>query len=603
MMNPEDMAQMMAAEEAAEGEKPAAPRTETFNYDEIKLRFSTQCADFAQEVAACHTRRKARVKDTTRAEAITAKIISDDEHFIPRRIIDQNIARDVPAYAAYIEQSPVLMNFTDLRDPDNLPKALEAFFSRCARYDGWNISWISLADCVSLHGGGVLELTVDPKDTTEPTPAGLRVEYVPRDEFVIPADTRKSIQTLEMVGRKYQYYPWQLEEGAADGSFDPQVVSTILQGLREGDRNRMRDVYRLFIRRKGVVYVCWYTEAGQTWLKAPQPFSLGKIRQTPNGPVAAPITFFPFVWFQKAFQENDRLLQIKGRGSQDLADQDAITQLFTAVVNGTCLAASMSGSLGPDPMNPEQQESQPFKRNTIYPKPINFNQAQYPDPLILQVAQALSVTNAAAAGNVDYAVNNRVDSRKTAAEIKSAASQKTQLSSSQLLPFATGAREIYTRFWEVLQSRIVAGVIDCSDDVKEQAPHFYQLTPAGDIEVLKREETLTNLQAFYPIVANTPLGPKVLMRIMELMFPKEARQWGPLLDAPDTTGITAALLNILQNLPPETLATLDPETRANLQQIVQSASAAINPNGQPPAGVAATPNHPATPQAPQLNQG
>jgi hypothetical protein len=255
----------------------------------------------------------------------------------------------------------------------------------------------------------------------------------------------------------------------------------------------------------------------------------------------------------------------------------------------------MSGSFANDPVNPQGAENTVFKRNTIFAKQVAFSQAQWPDPIMLQVAQALAVTNSTSAGQIDYAANNRVDSRKTAAEIKSATNQRTMLSSTQLVPFATCIRDAYTRFWEILQSRILAGYITAPPDTADLIAANYYLTPAGDIEVLKREETLANLQAFYPIVAQTPIGPKVLARIMELMFPREARMWTPLLEAPDTAAITAQLLAVIEAFPKDNLS---PEEQQNLQMIIQHAKQAIgnNPNGEPPNGVASAPGNGGPPQ-------
>jgi hypothetical protein len=563
------------------------------NFQVIKLRIDAQINNFDKEKSAVAARRKIRLKDETRGELIAQKALQENEHFIPRRVVDQNVSNDVPAYSTYVEQSPVLMNFTDIDNPNVAPvRELEDYFTRVGRYAGWNITWIELADCISLHGGGVVELTLDPIDTVEPTPVGLRLNYVERDRFVIPTETRKTPQALEMVLKRLEYYPWQLEECAEKGIFAKEQVTQILATYKDVDRDNPREIFQGYIRSKGIIHVFYYAPMCSNWLRTPEPLNLGKL--TPEGK-AAPITRFPFFWCQYALTEDTRLLNIKGRGSKDVADQDAMTHLWTAFVNGTILASQVSGSMVNDPLKPEAPESQKFKAGSILGREVNFNQAQYPPADIVQTAQQLMVVNQASAGQIDYAANNRVDSRKTAAEIKSATGQRALLSSTKLIPFSVCLREAYTMFWEILQSRILfgAGIVKCPPDVQQLAAARYQLTPAGDTEVIKREETLLNLQAFYPLVAATPLGPKVLARIMEMMFPREARTWAPLLETPDPTQLTVTLLEILKNLPPEAIAALDPQTQQNLQTIIANVESSL---GQQPNGVAPAPGNAGAPQ-------
>lgn len=556
-----------------------------FDFDRTKGRLNRLIQGHGAEVQAIEIRRRARAKDESRDELLSNKTITADQHYIPRRIIDQNVTRDVPAYVAYVEQAPNVMTFVPLFDNTLVVKPLEEFFTRAVRYPGWNVSWICGADCTLLHGGSVLELCQDTPE--EPTLAGLKLEYVPREDFIIDKEAAGSIQRQELIGRRYQYYAWQLEEGRDSEKFNKDVVNRLLEGATEADRTRLYSAYRWFERRKGVIYTFWTVDGGSSWLQEPTALNLGKIDMSSGEPIAAPINFFPFFWSQLTYTEDTRLLYVKGRGSKDLADQDALTQLWTAVVNGTTLAASMSGSFENDPINPSSQENQSFKPNSIYSKAVRFHQAQYPDPMILQVASALSVTNSASAGQIDYAANNRVDSRKTAAEIKSATAQKSNLSATQLVPFATCVREAYTRFWEIFQSRILAKVIPVPENIFALADNIFMLTPAGDIEVLKRDEMLSNLQAIYSLVAATPIGNKVLIRIMEIMFPKEAATWAPLLETPDQTALAAQLLSVLEGFPTDGLT---PEMQTQLTSIIENARAAIGTGAQPPNAVAPAPD-------------
>src|SRR5574343_41798 len=95
----------------------SADPTSTNSYEAHKLKAVGLIHDHQKEFNAVEIRRKARKKDETREEMIARKAIPLDGHYIPRRVIDTNVLNDVPAYTAYVEQAPVVVNFTDVDDP------------------------------------------------------------------------------------------------------------------------------------------------------------------------------------------------------------------------------------------------------------------------------------------------------------------------------------------------------------------------------------------------------------------------------------------------------------------------------------------------------
>ena len=110
---------------------------------------------------------------------------------------------------------------------------------------------------------------------------------------------------------------------------------------------------------------------------------------------------------------------------------------------------------------------------------------------------------------------------------------------------------------------------------EEILPYFedeYYVLAAGDTEVIKKAEKVNALQMFYPVVANTPVGPAILKKLLELQFPDEAPAWVKLLEQPDLKPIVMQLGQVLAAIPQDTL---DPKTAANIQNILANAQSVL----------------------------
>jgi hypothetical protein len=515
----------------------------------------------------------------------TGKLIKADETYVARRIIDQNIAREKPEFVAYIEQSPRLVLFRSVNKPDIDTIALADWFSAGMKYENWSKAWHRQIDGTRLHGANFIEVRSD-----DGKPYNLSLVFTPREFLIFPLKTRDSIQRCEKILRQYEYFPNELEDSVKEHGFDADVVKKITTASKETNRTAAITVYKVQCKKNGIVYVYWYTDqCSDKWLKAPEPLMLGHFEAGTDaeGKVAAiplPSTAYPYFPCFSEYTEDEIIVNCKGRAAKDLADQDALSSLWTAVVNGTTRAANLQGSVVNGP-NTEGMQSQPLAQNEIFPKQLDFFQAAYPDPMILQVAQSLGVENMQAAGKVDYAVTNRKDSRKTATELDLAQEQSARLTSTNITPLADCIVATYTFCWQIIQSQVKTTLetgiqlIEIPEYIDpELFLRDYILAAAGDSEVIKRAEKIANLQQDLPLFSNTPIYPLVLSKYIELRFPDEAQAWKAKLESTNLLPIAQQLLQVLSSIPQEGLTS---EQQQQLNAIMTNAQSAIAAAGVP----------------------
>lgn len=557
---------------------PSSPeQSSPLPFAKEKIRIDHLIAQWDEEKNVTEFRREVRKKEVNVAEQQALGTIPADGTYIARRVIDRNIRLEKPELAAYLEQSPRLVLFKSLSDPTRDTIPLADWFTLGMRYRGWAEPWHRLIDSTCLHGAAPIEIRYDPDK-----PFNIRLEYTPREALIYPRKLKGSLQRCEMLIRVYEYLPNELEDAIEAYGFNREVVNSLVEKYKDKSREIPIKVYKVFRKVKGIVYVAWYAREQnsiEAWLKAPEPLTFGLYNPDSGEPF--PVTFFPFVNYTYEFTEEEEPLKVKGRAAKDLADQDALSQLWTSVVNGTNRAANLQASYKNDPLNPEGQESKPIAPNTILGKEAEFWQAAYPDPMILTVAQALSTESLQSAGKVDYAAQNRQDSRKTATEINSAKDQSQRLSSINIIPLATVITEVYTIVWNLVQQQIqISTALPPEAQLIPVPTHIepdnwtdnYELAPAGDVEVIKRAEKINNLQQDLPLFQGTPIYMDLVAKYLELRFPDEAALWKSKLASADLTQIVQQLLMVLSNVP---INTFTSEQQQSIQQIMQNATAAV----------------------------
>lgn len=558
-----------------------APTTsnDTADFEKFKARVNEVIAEWGQnESTAIEARRTVRRFDNNTEALQASGELNADETKIPRRVIHANIMREKPSYAAYIEQSTRLVLFKAKDQPDLETAPLADWFTAGMRYTGWNTPWHATIDGMLLHGGTFIEVRLD-----STKPFGIALEAVPRDGLIIPCKTRKSIQRVEMILRMFEYMPMELEAMVQSAGFSAVEVERLLEKSKDKERQTPVKCYRVFMKRGGVVHDAWYTEGAQSYLRGVEPVNMFPQRgEDGNIVVGKPLTSYPFFYAQYEIIEDELLLNVKGRAMLDLADQDALTGLWSSTVNGAKKASNVYASRRLNPANPEGNAAAVLQPNKASPDELNFFQANFPPADLLSIAQALTTENMSGIGQVDFAANNRQDSRKTAREIAAATQQAGLLSGVRLVPFSNCIRETYDFVWEVLTWLVGINAVKPPTNIAHYFQMEYYVFPAGDTEVIQRAEKLAALQAFYPVVAATPIGPLVLSKIIELQFPIEAPKWNSTLAQPDLRPIVMQLAQIIAALPPDSMP---PNTANQVQAIltnVQSVLQSTNMAGGPP---------------------
>lgn len=529
--------------------------------------------DYGEEVKATETRRKLRLYERDVEQMKQNGELAPHETLVVRRVIERNIVNEKSRRLGYIEGARNLLLFTDINNPTIDTAPLANWFSRGMRYQNWAVPWHRTVDATSCHGAGYIECRLD---LTKPFQ--LALNYIPRDELYIPKDLRNSLQDAEMIARKLPMFPHQLEAAVRDMDFSAEVVHHLVSEKRLLQRTEPIAVYRILTKRAGVVYEYWYCqEYRNTWLREPQPLSFGVLNPETQEPI--PLVTYPVFVCLNEFTEDQRILACKGRVFKDLPDQDALTMLWSAIVNGSWLAASINASVAASNMGAEGAQAQPIARNTISPQQLNYYQATYPDAVLLSVANGLMTENQSAAGDVNFAAVARKDSRKSATELQMADSMSNQLATVNIVPLASCMLEVYSFVWHQVRARVLYGGLEAPEALLPFFSADYALAPAGDVEVIRREEKIRSFQMDFPIVQGSAIFPEFLAKYIELRFPDEAPRWAQLLQSP-LPQVAGMLLEVVKNFPTDGLP---PEQQQQLQQIIQTAENAIaTSTGVPP---------------------
>jgi hypothetical protein len=197
--------------------------------------------------------------------------------------------------------------------------------------------------------------------------------------------------------------------------------------------------------------------------------------------------------------------------------------------------------------------------------------------------------NANEQSQVDYAAQNRQDSRKTATEIASANKQATELSNVQITGYSIFIARVYTRCWEISQSCILTGLIAVPEILKQACAAKWILKASGDIDVIERAEKIQKMKQDWPVLANTPLAIPFLKDLILAQYPEEAARYNGIIDqaqqaeqqAAQDTAIIAALFDaaVKLGIDPAT-GQPRPEAAAIMQQnpqLMQAVQARLQP--------------------------
>lgn len=484
------------------------------------------------------------------AQREAGKLLAD-EIYIPVRLCNLNILREQPKYVAYIRNARRAALFKCVENPALVTSLLENDFTDKFRYPTWELDWYKTIDCLETHGYGIMEVVFD---TTKP--GHFRNETVTYEDFAMPQDSR-DVQSSELLARTYHLTKSKLEEYVASHNFSQEQVAKVTAGSPE---EQFPDVslfaiQKLMFRERGIVYVAWScSDKCDGWLREPRQLYLGidTNEPAPDGsknlkPIAE--VRYPYVIFPYSISEDPEISQNKGRVYLDEYSQSAASSLMSSLTTAHRRASVPYFIRDDDSPNPTGDVEQiKIVPGSIINSKVKPFQLEPPSSDLLQAIQAIGTQSSQEAAQINYAVNNRQDSRKTATEVQSAQSEQALLGATQVALFSASQSEVLLLDWRIYRSRVLNNLItpSCS-------PKYFQLTyvvkPSGDTDVIEKQEKINNMKQTWPVVQSTPIAMDFLQKLLMLQFPEDAPMYNAKLMDDDKKGkLIAGLATITEAL-------------------------------------------------------
>jgi len=467
--------------------------------------------------------------------------LTASQTYIPQRIIDTNIARDMPDHVSYLVNSRRIAIFDPVDKTVKVDcNGIEMEFRRVMTYENWIFDYERWADCTKLHGWGFADCCYDPE-----FPGHVSIEYITAGNILF--DPRvKCIQQSPIVARRYQVTTVDFLQMAADYKFDANLSDQIYQKLTALEKNPVGEIqeasciYRCFFKKAGYVYSLWYTKDLQGALTPAEQFWNGvsvQITEMATDPVGFGLTpvqkwvpeyekVYPFYLYRNRVSEEEPIVRTPGRSTLDYYTQEAASALWSGFVNGVTEASNVMWA--PEnadleaPTAPGQLDIQ-IKHGAIWNRPMKAFTSPYPESTLPQALEMLRTQNAEDTNQISFATNNRKDTRKTATEIQAAAVQDAQMSSVSVTNWATAIGEILNAAWRIVRSEALQGKIkflevDGQNDI-ERIGLEYKLIPAGTTDYVERMELIASMQQDWTIVGPTAAGPVFLEEYLRMKYP------------------------------------------------------------------------------------
>ncbi len=507
--------------------------------------------------------------------------IAPDEIYVPIHIIDTNIRREQSSYVQYITQSPRAVILKDRDDPSFDLSLLEVDLTEKLRFDGWQLSTYANIDGFQAMGYGIMETVMDQNN-----PGELGREYVQYGDFSFIADTR-DIQKCEMVGRAYYMTKTKLYDlinrGLPDDRWDRDEVNKLLKSepndeqaqIYSGTTTINRSLYKVMkvmFRVKGEVQVGWCCPViCADWLRAPRPLFVGrrklnekanaigaKIAQLPPqqqelaisqvrqlnpditddhvaqikaGQPASDMEYeteYPYFLYPYLISENDTIANLKGRIFLDQDTQNAASSLASSTITQARRSSYLMFAKDTSDPNDDflMQKNVIAKPGAIINGKVKEFKLDSPDPQMFTAINMLVSANQQETSQVNFAETNRQqDSRKTATAIKAAQSQQQLLSGTQVTLFSMATKKQYTYESLIIRSRVMAGLIKVSDELKAMYSRNWTVKPSGDTDVIEKKQMIQQMQESWPVVQNTPAADLFMTDLLEKMFPDSAARY------------------------------------------------------------------------------
>lgn len=505
--------------------------------------------------------RKLRYSEIDIEAAREAGRLQPDELYIPQHIIDTNIRREQSSYIQFETQSPRAVIVEDQLDAAVDLSLLEKDLTKKLRYDGWQLSKFANIDGLQANGYGVMEVILDMNN-----PGELSHDYVQFGDFAYRMDTR-DIQAVEMTARQSYFTRTRLVDLCGDinnpteDDFERIQVDKITKSnpdvttssntLTDDDYGKERSLYKLkkiMFRVGGIVHVAWICPViCDDWVRKPRPLYIGRRKMKQMGAFEQAVfklkqatipntlppssnqyeTEYPYVLFPYLISENDTISHLKGRVFLDQDTQEAVTSLMSSLVTKTRRSAGLYFSKDVSDPNDDLllQKNIFFRSGCLINSKVTEFELSAPDPAMFGAVQSLVAANQNETSQINFAVNNRKDSRKTAEEIRTATSQATLLSTVQVVLYSLASRSLYSKMVSIIKSRVQAGLIKVSPNVRPMYDRPFSIKPAGDVDVMEKAQMISTMMNAWPVYQNTPAAQPFLADLTELLFPQNAPKY------------------------------------------------------------------------------
>ena len=412
--------------------------------------------------------------------------------------------------------------FTSITEPTAATGELERDFTDKTRYSGWQVPLFKVIDGMQLHGYSVAEVQFD-----EDMPGHFAIEAVNYEDFGFPEDTR-DIQACEMIVHRHYFTAIQLLDMVEVDNFNEDIVDMLVEGHGQAPEiESLYQVEKVLFRHDNKIHVAWSCNAKcDDWLRDPRPLYLGRR----DGEMLQDETQYPYVIFPYNIHEDSAVQNATGRAFADRTTQETITSLMSSFVTAHRRASNFYFAKdNEDPNNTNIQTSVKFQNGALIDANIKQFQLRPPDPSMIGALQSLMSQNAQEQSQINYAAMNRQDSRKTATEIQAASSEAQMLSSTQVSLFSIALKDVYEWCWRIYQSRVIAGVLRPAASLDMYLNHEFNIKPAGDVDVIERQEKSQKMMQAWGVVSQTALAPVFLQNMMRLMFPDEGESYAEML--------------------------------------------------------------------------
>lgn len=510
-----------------------------------------------------------------------------DETFIADRVIDRNIQREIPPLIEYLVKPSKVAIFLDLDDKPRSTEELQSDFTDCVRYDGWILPVYRMIDAMEVHGYAALEVCFD-----ESKRGKVSFYDIGTENLYLPSGAI-NIQSLPMLAIRVELTSSKLLDLKTQG-FDPDGIDTIINRNPDVSATGLSEnpfaIFKCYFRINGIVHVAWYAnEYNNQFLKPPEPLDCGiKVKQdttqidpltgaaTPSFTWASePQRDYPIFLFPYRITEDKRIIMSEGRARLDASKQEAQCVLWSTFCNGAIRASNVYGSpeTEAEPGTSVELLDVVLQNGRIYNQPLKFFSMPYPPTDILRASNALDTKMAEELGQVNFAVNNRVDSRKTATEVAAASKESDTLDTVDIVLFSANWQNVLLFAWKIIRSQALLGNIKLGPQIQvanvvpaglpmpgipappttsndtEFLSHTFRILPAGDTEIIERQERIQKMQQAWPIIATFPqLAVTFLGDLLKDMFPERGPVYAKILEESGGANLKQLAVGLYQML-------------------------------------------------------